>query len=266
VLRGLAETVVRGVAPDATMLVTISIAFWTVLAALVVAHAIVLRWIERRPWSFVGLSRDAARPPLLALALAVGALAIAVPMVILLGIGWLDLEPAPDGSSWRFSLLLAALFLPAAMAEELALRGYIFALIREAWGWRAAIALTSVVFGLLHLANPGADVQSITVVVLAGFFLGGVLLATGSLYAAWMAHFAWNWVMGALFHTPVSGIEVPPPEYRIIDAGPDWATGGEWGPEGGALAAFGMVAGMAYLMMLHRGMRGSHLREDRQDA
>ena len=256
VLRVLLEAAVRGVVDNPTALLSISVAFWTVLASLIVAHVVVLRWVERRPWSYVGLAREDARVPLLGISLALGALAIAVPTAILLGVGWLDLVPAASGSSWRFSLLLAALFLPAALAEELALRGYVFALIRERWGWQAALALTSVVFGVLHLANPGADVRSIALVVLAGFFLGGVLLATGSLYAAWMAHFAWNWVMGALFHTPVSGLELPPPEYRVVDAGPDWATGGEWGPEGGALAGFGMMAGLAYLALLRRGIRG----------
>ena len=33
--------------------------------------------------------------------------------------------------------------------------------------------------------------------ILAGFFLGSVLVATRSLYAAIVVHLAWNWVMAA---------------------------------------------------------------------
>ena len=107
--------------------------------------------------------------------------------------------------------------------------------------------MTSVGFGLLHLANNGATVESLALVTLAGFFLAAVLYATRSLYAAWMAHFAWNWTMAVLFHSAVSGYPLESPRYRYVDAGPDWATGGDWGPEGGIPAGLGMIGGMTYL-------------------
>ena len=37
------------------------------------------------------------------------------------------------------------------------------------------------------------------------------------------------------------------PDYQIVDAGPDWLTGGSWGPEGGAGAGAGMLVGLTYL-------------------
>jgi hypothetical protein len=37
------------------------------------------------------------------------------------------------------------------------------------------------------------------------------------------------------------------PNYRIVDAGPDWLTGGPWGPEGGAAAMLGMAVAFIYL-------------------
>ena len=99
-------------------------------------------------------------------------------------------------------------------------------------------------------------VISLALVTLAGFFLAAVLYATRSLYAAWMAHFAWNFTMAVLFHTAVSGLPMEAPGYRYVDAGPDWATGGSWGPEGGALAALGMIAGMAFLFARQPRVRG----------
>jgi hypothetical protein len=84
-------------------------------------------------------------------------------------------------------------------------------------------------------------------VIVAGVFLGGVLMATGSLWAAWAAHFGWNWTMAAIFHMQVSGGGFPTPDYRVVEVGPDWLTGGGWGPEGGLAALVGMTTAMLYL-------------------
>jgi hypothetical protein len=69
-----------------------------------------------------------------------------------------------------------------------------------------------------------------------------------------MAHFAWNWTMAVLFHAAVSGLPFESPGYRYVDAGPDWATGGEWGPEGGVPAAFAMIGG-AWVLLRRRSRR-----------
>jgi hypothetical protein len=127
------------------------------------------------------------------------------------------------------------------------MRGYPFAVLRERFGVWPAIAATSVIFGLMHLGNPSVTARSIALVMLAGVFLGLVVVVTRSLWAAWVAHFAWNFTLAALLHTPVSGLPLARPDYQLLDAGPDWATGGSWGPEGGAGAALGMLASMGYL-------------------
>jgi hypothetical protein len=109
------------------------------------------------------------------------------------------------------------------------------------------------------MQNPGATVGSVAVVTLAGIFLGGVLLATRSLWAAWAAHLAWNATIGAGFHAAISGLDVPAPDYRVVDAGPDWLTGGPWGPEGGAAAAAGMLGVLAFLhLRAGRARRAAH--------
>jgi uncharacterized protein len=211
------------------------------------AHAIMLRWIDKRSWSYVGLDAGAARPIVLARGWLLGALPILVPSLLLLAAGWLVIRPSLQGS-WLLAALQVSLYLlPAALGEELFTRGYMFAATREWLGWPVALLLTSVAFGLLHLANPGADARSVTMVVFAGIFLGAVLIVTGSLYAAWMAHWAWNWVMAVPLHVAVSGLPLARPDYQIVDAGPDWITGGTWGPEGGAGAAAGMAVGLGYL-------------------
>jgi hypothetical protein len=215
--------------------------------ALVIAHAVMLRWVDRRPWTYVWLGRDAARPRVVGAGVAMGIAPIAAAVVALFALGWLTVEPAAPGSWLRAALTVSVILAPAALYEELLSRGYVLAALADGMGRPVAVGLTSVAFGLLHLGNPGATAQPIILVTLAGVFLAAVLLATGSLYAAWAAHFAWNWFMAVPLHADVSGLPVPRPGYQTVDSGPDWATGGPWGPEGGAFTAASLVAATAYL-------------------
>jgi uncharacterized protein len=222
------------------------------VAGLLVATWVMLRWVDRRGWHTVGLGREAARPRLLAEGWVLGMLAIALPSLLLAAVGWMRFRQAADGSWWGAALAGTAMLAPAALLEELMMRGYAFDVLRRVWGPAATLALTSVVFGLLHTMNPGATALSIALVTLAGFFLGGVVLVTGSVWAAWAAHLAWNWTMAVLLHTAVSGLPLATPDYVLADAGPDWATGGPWGPEGGAGGALGMIGGVGYLIARRR--------------
>ncbi len=233
---------------------------WLQLVAVAVAHLLVLRAVERRPLADVGLGREAARPARLAAGALLGALAIAVPTALLLAAGQLRVVPGPPGSSAAAAAsLVAGRLAPAALFEELLVRGYPFLVLTESAGVLPAVVATSAVFGALHWANPGATLGSVAIVTLAGVFLSGVLLATRSLWAAWAAHLAWNATIGAGFHAAISGLAVPTPDYRVVDAGPDWLTGGPWGPEGGAAAATGMLGALAFLhLRSSRARRAAH--------
>jgi len=216
-------------------------------AAFLGATWYVLRRIDRSGWGTVWLDREAAGGRRLVSGVVLGTLPIALPSLALLAAGWFALEGQPDGSSLAAAGAAAVMLLPAAFFEELVARGYALRALRQAVGWWPAILLTSLGFGLLHSWNPGATPWSIALVTLAGVYLGAIVMATGSLWAATVAHFCWNWTMAALLHAPVSGLQLATPDWRLVDAGPDWATGGTWGPEGGAGAALGMIVATFYL-------------------
>ena len=217
------------------------------LASAVVATYLMLRVVDELPWNTVGLDRAAASPPLLIKGAAFGGLTIAAASLLLLSTHMLRIETAIPGSWWGEAGHSTVLLLPAAFFEELLMRGYVFAMLRRAAGWKLALIVTSIVFGLLHIPNPGADSESILAVIVAGFFLGTILLVTRSLYAAGAAHFAWNWVMSGALHIAVSGVPSRDPDYRVVDSGPDWLTGGPWGPEGGLAAVAAMFVVLFYL-------------------
>jgi hypothetical protein len=138
-----------------------------------------------------------------------------------------------------FSVLL----IPAA-GEEALLRGYPLQALTEAWGAKAALGVTSLLFGAMHLANPGVTVLATLNVIVAGLFLGVLYLKTASLWLATGAHLAWNWCTGYLADVPLSGLEIlDAPLYEGVVRGPDWLGGGSFGPEG-SLVSTVLLAGV----------------------
>jgi uncharacterized protein len=216
-------------------------------AAVLLATRYATRSLEGVGWEGVGLGRAAWQPRRLAAAGLTGALAIGLPTAAVVGLGALSFVPAPAGSAGRDLLFALAILAPAALTEELLFRGYPFAVLSGRWGWPVATGVSSVLFGLLHTGNPGVTPMAIANVIAAGVFLAGIRIVTDSLAAAWAAHFAWNWTMSAGFHVAVSGLPFGTPSYRLVDTGPDWLSGGAWGPEGGLLSAVGMMGAFAGL-------------------
>ena len=245
VLNGVVVPVVSWVL--ALVPVTVTLTPWVLLASAVLGHAITFRLVDRRGWRSVRLDRSALRIRALIAALALGTVAVAFATIPLLAIGWLRVVPGPAGSSIALGVAIVWFLAPAALWEELVFRGYGFSVLAEWWGTPAALGVTSLAFGLVHLQNEGATLGSVSVVVIAGLFLGAVLVVLRSLWAAFAAHLAWNWALVGALHSAVSGIPFATPDYRVIDAGPDWATGGVWGPEGGLPAALSLLLVTFYL-------------------
>jgi CAAX protease family protein len=222
------------------------------LAGAVAATTIMVRSIDKRPWADLGLSREAAAARPLIIGWCIGAAAIAGACAVLAALGLIRFVPTASSGWLGAALRITVVLVPSALAEELICRGYLLSVTRDVVGIRWAVLLTSVMFGLLHLTNPGASAESVALVTLAGVFLAAVRVVLDSLYAAWMAHLAWNWVMAVPLHAAVSGVRFESPEYQAVTTPPAWLSGGAWGPEGGAMAGLGMIGGLAYLYTRRR--------------
>ncbi|MDA1081972.1 MAG: type II CAAX endopeptidase family protein [Gemmatimonadetes bacterium] len=200
-------------------------------------------------WRYVGVGAGHWSPRVISLATGAGAATIALPALVLVGIGAAQFDPSVStDSAWAVAWAAFALMMPAAIVEELLFRGYAFTVCVEAIGSRGAIVVTSVLFALAHVFNPDPTVASVTAVACAGVFLAVVRVTTGSLVAAVAAHFWINYTQAVALHAPVSGLALQMPGYRFVEAGPDWLTGGAWGPEAGAGAVLTFaVASFLYL-------------------
>ena len=91
-------------------------------------------------------------------------------------------------------------------AEEMITRGYIYGALRERYPVWVAVAANALLFGVLHLANPGVTVISILSIVLIGVGLSLVMLWRESLWMAIAIHTMWNYTQSILFGLPNSGI------------------------------------------------------------
>lgn len=238
----------------------ISLNEWLDLMSALAATAFVLSNVDNQRWSSIGFTKPAWRASLLGRSLLLGGGAMGVTVSVLAISGRLHFVPdtmstflsgdALNNSptqAWLQSTLRTTLLLaPAALFEELIFRGYLWRVAEDSSSTRVALVFTSLLFGLVHLQNPGADILAIANVMLAGVALGLLRLHTDSVPAAWIAHLAWNWVMAALLHVPVSGLPLTTPGYRANIDGPDWFAGGDWGPEGGAAATLVLLVIVAF--------------------
>ena len=155
--------------------------------------------------------------------------------------GWGTLE------GWLPFFMAGGVF--AGFVEEVIFRGILFRWIEEFAGSWAALAVSSLLFGLAHWANPGATAfSSIAIAIEAGILLGGAYMLTRSLWLAIGIHAGWNLTQGLLFDVSVSGVEVD----GVVEAGmkgPDLLTGGAFGLEASVIALVVATAAGVWLVL-----------------
>jgi membrane protease YdiL (CAAX protease family) len=149
----------------------------------------------------------------------------------------------------RFGAVLLILLL-GALAEELVFRGYPFQHLEQGIGASGAIAVFSVMFGAVHLANPGASLWGLVNTILIGVLLSISYLRTRALWLPWGIHFGWNFALGALFGLPVSGFRLFNVVVRTTVGGPTWVTGGSYGVEASATTVVIILAGIVMVWKL----------------
>lgn len=143
-------------------------------------------------------------------------------------------------------LELLAVFVPAAIHEELLFRGYAFQKLHRR-NRVFALAFVALVFAGLHFNNP-----SVSWLGLANIFLGGILLGLAyERYARlWFPiglHLAWNITSGPILGHEVSGYQTMVTLFIEREHGPSWLTGGDFGIEGSVWMTVTEVVGIALL-------------------
>jgi len=161
----------------------------------------------------------------------------------------IDSVALAGGAVWRYALGWGAAFLAVAVHEEFAFRGYwLFVFAKRLRFWWAAL-ITSLMFGVAHLGNPGENALGILQVVVIGLLFCLMIRRTGSLWFALGFHAAWDWAETFFYGTPDSGLLGVGRYLNSSVQGPKWLTGGSAGPEG-SVVAFAVVLLCALLVHL----------------
>jgi len=214
-----------------------------VLAALFGAYYSYVRLTERR--AVYELDPRALAPQLL-LGLAIGTTLFVTVMGLLALTGHYRYvgRAAIPGLGTAFLLTTVG-----AVAEELIFRGFLFRVIASIGGTWIAVAISAVLFGVLHGFNPHATiVSSLAIALEAGGLLAFAYAATQKLWLPIGFHIAWNFTEGDIFGVAVSGHKPLPSLFVGHVSGPEYLTGGAFGAEASLFAVIVCVFAMAFII------------------
>jgi uncharacterized protein len=224
------------------------------LAALLVSGWVMITRMDGRPPAALGfpLAPAAARESGAGLALGGAALGAAVLLLVAAGtVRWV----ADEGTVPEYAAVLGgslAFFAVAAAVEEALFRGYPFQVLVQGIGVWPAVGVSSALFAAAHAANAHVDWIALANIFLAGVMLAVAYLKTRSLWFATGVHLGWNWTMASLLDFPVSGFEWNTPLYSAAVDGPQWWTGGAFGPEAGIPATAVLLALTGWMLRTRR--------------
>jgi len=157
----------------------------------------------------------------------------------------LSLEPI------LFILGLFPFWLLQGGTEEVATRGWLLTRIAARTNLPLAIAISSSLFGFLHLGNSGVTFLSVLNIVLDGVLAGLLLVYTDSIWLVVAQHGTWNYVQGNLLGFQVSGTGADASIFSFsMGSGPDWLTGGEFGAEGSIITTLVLLLSVVFVYFL----------------
>lgn len=131
-----------------------------------------------------------------------------------------------------FILIPFAIMFTVAIIEEILVRSIIFRIMEEKLGSYVSLTISSLIFGILHLANPHTTLLSSLCITAAGFLLGSAFIYSRNLWFPIALHFAWNFTQSGIYGAITSGNEQTGNLLEAKIQGSEIMTGGEFGPEG----------------------------------
>ena len=159
--------------------------------------------------------------------------AIAVVCVVPLTLaGGIAIVLITQPSSWAWLVADVAFFALAAMAEEIAFRGYAFQCFARALGPVGASVGFAVFYAIVQSAAPGSNRLSEAVSIALGLVLSAAYVRTRALWVSWGLNFGWKASRPLLFGLAVSGVNSHSPVVQGNPMGPFWLTGGGFGLDG----------------------------------
>lgn len=217
--------------------------------ATIILCIIYCRFIERRSLVSMGFTKNAWLVSYLK-GFLIGAVMIFSCAGIAYALGALD---------FRFAAKIPVLYILAfligfilqGMSEEVMLRGYFMMSLSNRCHIVWAVTISSVIFSLLHLGNPGISLLALLNIALFGFFMAIYMLRTDNIWGASAIHSAWNFLQGNFLGIQVSGTgQLPTVATMNPIPGKELLSGGSFGLEGGLIVTAVTLIAIALALLL----------------
>ena len=211
------------------------------------------RFLDKRSFVSLGLNFDRHALVDLGAGMMISGIQMGLVFMAELALGWTRLDgwSFQDGAVGKaISGLVGWLlvYVVVGLYEEITFRGYylqnLSTGIDSTWG----ILVSSAIFGLFHLGNPGAGFMSTVGIFLAGLYLAFAWSRTRRLWLPIGLHIGWNFFQGPVFGFPVSGTT----SFRLLrqtPTGPVSLTGDLFGPEAGLIVVPAIVLGILLVIL-----------------
>ena len=98
------------------------------------------------------------------------------------------------------------IFIFQGLLEEILFRGYLMPMFSKVIGVKFTIILLSFLFTCIHLINPNLDIIGLANVFLAGVTFSLIYYYTGNLWIVGAMHTLWNFILGFIVGSQISGI------------------------------------------------------------
>ena len=142
-------------------------------------------------------------------------------------------------------------FILQGMSEEVMLRGYFMMSMTNRCHVAIAVAVSSVVFSLMHLGNPGIGLLPLLNIALFGGFMAVYMLRTDNIWGAGAIHSAWNFLQGNFLGIQVSGTgHLPTVAIMNPVPGKELLNGGSFGLEGSLIVTAVTLIAIALTLLL----------------
>ena len=152
----------------------------------------------------------------------------------------------------KYASLWAIGFLLVGFVEEFLYRGYVQFTLAQAIGFWPAAVVWSLIFGAMHLFNPGENLAGAVEVFLFAIFACLTLRRTGSLWFAIGFHAAGDYAETFLFSVRDSGFAASGTLLNSTLQGPAWLTGGKVGPEASVFSTLVLCVAMFCFHFLYQ--------------
>jgi membrane protease YdiL (CAAX protease family) len=207
---------------------------------------------EPHPISAQGLPLRTGWPSEAGLGLAVGwALAVACVLPLVAG-GGIAIVLKLQMSAWGWLVVEAAFFALAALAEEVAFRGYGFQRFVDAVGPLGASLGFAAFYVIVQARVPGSNRISVAVSVALSLLLSLAYLRSRALWVSWGINFGWKASRALVFGLAVSGVNSHAPVVEGNPMGPFWLTGGGFGLDGSWVAFIALLAALPVVYRVTR--------------